>query len=198
MTFDEARTLWQAHEAPAGALPERRILQTVQARADAFDRLVRRRDRRESLAAGFVATAFGLTSILLLIAGLHLASAGATVVVLASAWIYWKLNSTRVRHTYDEAGLPVAHTLLRELEKVDAQIDLLRSVFWWYLLPLLGGMLLFLIGLDGTASLGRWALLIGALGGAVYGLNRYAIHAELKPRRAELHALLRELTDEMD
>ncbi len=50
-----------------------------------------------------------------------------------------KMNSTRIRHDTDAGDAPLGQTLRRELDKVNAQTDLLRTVFWWYILPLMMG-----------------------------------------------------------
>ncbi len=50
-----------------------------------------------------------------------------------------KMNSTCIRHDTDAGDAPLGQTLRRELDKVNAQTDLLRTVFWWYILPLMTG-----------------------------------------------------------
>lgn len=199
MTLDEGKLLWTLHDDTAPRRPPADVLQTVRARADDFDRLIRRRDRREEGAALAVAVFFGLAGVGTLAVGLYLSSLGATLIVLASAWIFWRLRSTRLRHTYarDAGTLPPAHLLLFEIEKIEAQIGLLRTVFWWYVLPLMTGLLVFMLGLpEGMERAPVYVLVAAVISASIHRLNQQAVRTELLPRRDEWRALLLDWTEE--
>lgn len=195
MTLDEAKVLWQAQQA-AGPSPlsNEAVMAFVQTRSAAFDALIRRRDRRENAAVIGVALLFGLAGILFTVGQFYLASLGSVCIVLASAWIYRKLNRTRIRHDTDAGDAPLGQTLRRELDKVNAQIDLLRTVFWWYILPLMTGMLLFALGLPGDPPLRTIALIV-IVSVVVYWINKQAVKTELLPLRREFTELLSDLLD---
>ena len=197
MTIDDAKTLWHLQESQTEwTVPEQQILETVRRRTSDRDRILRRRDRRETWAAALVACFFGLAGVVLLIAGLYLSSLGASIVVVASAWIAWKLNSTRKRYATSPPAQPLLDAIAHELDKVEAQIDLLRTVFWWYILPLAGGALTMLLGLPGMEDRALiYTLVAAVLSAAVYGLNQYAVRTELVPRRDDLNALLLQAAD---
>ena len=80
-----------------------------------------------------------------------------------------------------------------QILRLDEQIHLLRTVGWWYLAPLLGGALLLIVGLPGPAA-GKivTAIVIAAVGGGIYAMNRRAVRTTLQPMRDELARLARE------
>jgi hypothetical protein len=122
-------------------------------------------------------------------------------------WVAGFLLADRMRHNPrpPEPGEPLRRRVAASLAQVNHQIWLLRNVLWWAILPLAVAMLAFLgqVALQERAG-GWWMALAfslvvglgaGVLGG-VYGLNLYAIRAELEPRRRELATLLQSLEDE--
>src|SRR5205823_4592350 len=91
---------------------------------------------------------------------------------------------------------PVREFCRIELDRLDGQIQLLRSVLWWYIAPCMVGVNAFFIGLAGfgiasvvycivTLLFARW----------LYALNMKALAMELVPRRNELASLLSQLDD---
>ena len=105
----------------------------------------------------------------------------------------------------DEQAEPLRQSVQHSLTKVDHQIRLLRSVLWWYLLPLALPILAYCVQVMWRERLGGWlTVLVGSVVLAfvllvfagVYWLNRYAVGAELEPRRRELETLLTSLDDE--
>jgi hypothetical protein len=90
------------------------------------------------------------------------------------------------------------------LAQMQHQIWLLRNVFWWYLLPPFGAMIIFPAhrawqsrddGLSALAEFAGAAFVFALVAWFVYWLNQYAVRKELEPRRKELQNLLRSLTE---
>jgi CubicO group peptidase (beta-lactamase class C family) len=82
-------------------------------------------------------------------------------------------------------------TLRCELRKVQVQIDLLRSILWWYLLPLGVGVVVYNRGIAG--SLWAWISYVAfviALFVFIYWLNQRAVRKTLLPLKSEIEALL--------
>ncbi len=78
MTLDEAKILWKAQQATGPSpLSNDAIMAFVQTRSTAFDAKIRRRDRRETVAAIGIALFFGLVGLILTVLQLYLASLGA-------------------------------------------------------------------------------------------------------------------------
>lgn len=191
MTLDDYREAWQEQNGSLEAGPdEAELLADVQERAEAFDRKIRRRDLMELLAAVLVVPAFAYE---LATAGSWLTGAGALVVILSSLFILLWLWRARHRSRRPTAGRPVAERLRILRDRVDAQVELLESVLWWYFLPLGVGVVLFMAGQSGP-----WFTAVGALGvlllyGWLWRLNQRAVRRDLWPRREQLTRLLRQL-----
>src|SRR3954451_6737188 len=85
------------------------------------------------------------------------------------------------------------------LAEVEHQIWMLRNVHWWYLLPPALGMLPFFGQVAWQARSGGWVAvlatslvvaIVGIVFAVIYGVNQYAVRADLEPRRRELETLL--------
>ena len=91
---------------------------------------------------------------------------GALITVAGSIFIAWKLLHARRTTPAAKPDATVVESLRAELHSVRTQSQLLRSVGWWYLLPLEVGVLVFVWGLQfgGLAfTLGAIVLLLGVL-----------------------------------
>jgi hypothetical protein len=122
-------------------------------------------------------------------------------------WVAGYMLIDRMRHKRPapEPGEPLRQRVESSLAEVEHQIELLRNVFWWYLLPLALAVLAFTGQVAWQERSGGWgtAIVVSAVivfvtivFAGVYWLNQYAVRAELEPRRQELEALLKSLEDE--
>lgn len=194
MTLEEYRRAWQQHEErDVSDADEEELVETVAERAVEFEAKIRRRDLLETAAAAVVVALFGWQAVA---APSPLARLGAAVVVLAAAFVVWKLRRARRDFGSDGAGRPVAERLRLHRRQVRNQIELLESVLWWYLAPLALGAGLFTVGVAGGVGEAVAALAVeAAICGAVWWLNQRAVERDLRPRREELDRLLEELED---
>jgi hypothetical protein len=191
MTLDDARRDWNAQTIGAEArMPEEEMLATVRRESSAFDRAIRRRDRRELIVAIVVMVLF----LPLLATGPWLARAGVLVVLGAFALIFTKLGAARRLETAERVDLSLAELLEGERTKVEGQIRLLESVVYWYIIPPTVGAILIVAGLDGlswfTGAYAMFALVVAVV---IHRLNQRAVSHDLRPRRAELERLIHEL-----
>lgn len=192
MKLDDAKEAWQnADDASETSLSDEALLALVKEEAEAFDEKIRRRDRREFIAAAVVFSFFSV----MLFDPSWMVRAGATVVMASSVWIAWTLRRTRSRES-PSSERPVAEVIRSERAKVDRQIRLLESILWWYIAPPALGLSLVVAGDVGLS----WFALIYGLGGAgvfgcVYHLNQRAVREDLRPRRRKLTRRLRRLDD---
>lgn len=192
--LDDFKEVWQdADDVADPALSDEDLLRLVQEQAEAFDEKIRRRDRREGIAAALVFLFFSL----MLPDPSWVVRAGALLVMGSSAFIYWTLRRARADQSPPDADRPVAEAIRGEREKVDEQIRLLETVFWWYIAPLAVGILLVVGGNAGLSwfTLGYGAFVV-ALGGGIYYLNQRELRTTLRPRRRELTRLLRKVQEE--
>jgi MFS family permease len=202
MNLDDAKALWSSDNEPTDpdmstqSLSQSELLQQVKAQSAAFDRTIRQRDWTESVAAAAVSVFFGWLA-------WHdpstLVTAGALLVVAGSALIFGRLRYARTRFTAPSANEPVRQRLERERAKVDAQIRLLSSVLWWYIAPLLAGLLLMTVG-DNGWSVFTVVYGTGAIAGAaaIYVINQRAVARDLRPRRETLTHLLNQVDSSAD
>lgn len=126
--------------------------------------------------------------------------------VPALLWIAGYMLADRVRHRRPpEPGESLREGVERSLAEVDQQIRLLRSVLWWYLLPIALPITAFFVQVTFKDGLEGWWTVLELLGpvacvvivfGWIYWLNQYAVRSDLVPRRRELEALLASLEDE--
>lgn len=194
MTLDEYRETWQRQGTVAGErADEEELLARVKRRAEAFDRKIFWRDVREIGAAVLVAGLFGWWAV---DADAVLVRAGALVVVAGAVLVVWRIRRARSDGSAEVAARPVADRLRAEIRRVDAQIELLETVLWWYVAPPAAGLALMIVGGDaaGWSTLLQLAV-VGVLGAGVWWLNRRAVRRGLRPRRRELVELLREVED---
>jgi Flp pilus assembly protein TadB len=192
MTLEDYRDAWSRDEAAAGDGPDaERLLDRVRERSEAFESRVRRRDRRETLAACAVALLFGWE---LFTAASRLEGAGALVIVVSAVFVVWWLRRARRAGRADRADRPVAEQLHTHLARVEEQIRLQETVLWWYLAPPGAGVVLYVLGLDAGT---RATALVGAALVVVYGgiwrMNQRIVRRDLEPRRRELERTLERL-----
>lgn len=167
-TDDDARSLWRGQAlAPLQPLPP----QALVAQAGKLQRAVSRRNRRELIAAAFVVPVF------LFYAWFFphwLTKLGALLTVAGAGVLAWQLH---VRASARPLPAALAGSLLQfHRGELVRQRDALRSVWRWYIAPLVPGMVLFLCGRQ--IEIGHWhpGPFIGSalLMGGVVLLNRYA------------------------
>lgn len=191
MTLDDWKQTWQAaDESVDRGRSDDELLRLVKEEAEAFDEKIRRRDRRETVAAVLVFVLFSL----MLLDPSWLVRAGALTVMGGSAFVYWTLRRARTGHDPPSVDRPVAEVLRNEREKVDTQIQLLDRVLWWYFAPVAAGSLLVVGGNAGASwfTLG-YAAVVVLFGVGVHYLNQRSVRKHLRPRREELARLLQEV-----
>jgi hypothetical protein len=191
MEIDDFKGVWQARAGDAAPIGEN--MSSLIARLERLDRDVRRRDLRETLAAFFVMSFFGWRA---LTTEDPLVRLGAVVVVLGAMFIiFWSRRAVTPSARELFAGdLPIALFCRRELQRVEQQMRLMRSVWWWYVSPTIVGVLIMVLAPAGAI----WAKVVTALvvvgvGVAIHWMNIAAAKHQLEPLRDELRARLHEL-----
>jgi len=122
-------------------------------------------------------------------------------------WIAGYMLVYRMRHKPApiKPDAPLLDSVERSLAEVMDQIWLLRSVLWWYLLPLGVSLMAFVLQiawlhshgwLDALGHVFPPAAAIFATYAFIYWLNQYAVRTKLEPRRQELLALIASLREE--
>jgi positive regulator of sigma E activity len=199
MTFDDLQSTWQSHNHGMPLNVDTNLLMSeVRQNQRVFERQLLRRDLSEIIAALLITIVFASLAVLLGQWTLFLCAAGSLIV--GSFFLVDRLKQRQRRST-------IANTLLltvdAAIEEVKHQIRLLRNIVWWYLLPLIPGLGLFLASVSWQSRANGFAEQIVIAGVAaicaiafwlVYWINQREIRKTLEPRRQELEELRSRLT----
>ncbi|QNO26829.1 hypothetical protein EEB18_019230 [Sphingopyxis sp. OPL5] len=153
---DDARLhgLWQGGDAALAPLP----LDEIKRRAARFGDIVRRRNRREYIAAAIVLAGFSLYAIILPGALLKI---GSLLVIAGVLVVVWQLARRTSRPDPDAEAADVRAFYRARLVREE---HMLARVGLWYLAPLLPGLLTFMAGeailLGRTDALGLTLFLV--------------------------------------
>jgi hypothetical protein len=194
MNDDELKKLWQQQPLRDPAISPAQVMSAMQSKTTQLRRTLLARDVRELLACVIVSVIFG---IYFFINHAPVARLGALITVAGSIFIAWKLLHARRTTPAAKPDATVVETLRAELHSVRTQSKLLRSVVWWYLLPLALGTITFVWG-----SLSHnlvfaivfsvfFTLFTLALDVFIYRLNLRAVSQQLLPVERQLESLLR-------
>lgn len=172
------------------------LLASLQRRFGKIQRAVRRRDGLET---GTAVLGILLFTTLLVVLDGALVKAGSALITAGLVLIIVQLRRGGLHGSSGRSDVSVADFCARQVEALDRQIALLRSVAWWYLGPVIVGANLFFVGLAG-ARLVSLAYLVATLllSLLIYRLNLRAVRITLVPIRQELVAVLRELRKEAE
>ena len=194
MTPEEyARDSWQTSGAAAPLPP----LKDLRARADKFRRKIVRRNWIEYAAGLFVIVAFGIGAIAAPLLALRI---GSSLIVGGTFVILWQLHKRGSPLTPPTHGgqMSVLDYRRRELAR---QRDALDSIFVWYLLPLIPGMLVVLAAPVLSLPMSEWQLPpLSAVPGlampvvifaGIYALNKFTAR-RLQAQIDEIDALMAE------
>ena len=162
--------------------------QDVRGLAEKFERTISRRNRREYAAAAFVVVWF---SIWAWFAESAVVALGSWLVALGALYVVYHLHrhGTARRAAGEQGGTSCLAFHRSELAR---QRDLLRSVWWWYLLPFAPGILLMVVGGSVERS-ERWVWLSAGIFAAVtfigIGLLNQRVARKLQQRLDDLDAV---------
>ncbi|SRR5579864_5553599 len=142
MKPDELEQLWQAQPVET-AMKGEEMRQIILRKMEKFDRTIRWRNLREVLASAVAGIFFGY---LTWKQANGIARVGSALITAAMAWIiyyFWRYGSGPADPKPDQSATAFQNALV---SKIDHQIRLLRSVKFWYLLPMYVGLLVFSTG----------------------------------------------------
>lgn len=190
MNIEELRKEWSAMDEPIAHLPDATLLAGVKARAQVLETTIRRRDRREAIAAGVGFVFF----LLPLITGPWLTRVGALIVMAGCVVTMVQMRRARRAHPPASFERPLAEFIDVERSRLISQIQLLQTVPWWYAAPFAVGPVLVYAGIAGaTRSTWLYAAVVMLIAAAIIALNRRAVHSHLLPALRELDRLREQL-----
>ena len=196
MHDDVLKEIWRAQSIePAPSLPSAEQLAAMKTRMNCMNRTLLWRDWRENIAAVFVMIVFG---VYFFIFPGPLARIGSVMVILSSVFVIAYPIWRRRRIPKPAPDTSMMQLLEAELQKINVEIALLRSVLWWYILPGTIAVVIVMAGLRGGSI--TFALMVALFGIAfdafLYWMNQIACDKAFLPLKRELESLLR--LDETD
>lgn len=194
MNEQELKKLWQQQplNAPPKEAPQE-LPVAMEQRTKHFGRTIFWRDVREVAACVFIVFAF-LPN--LFRPASMLTKAGCVLLVLSAIYIGCRLVLSKRRGDRRLTTHSIRNYLQDELRKVEVQIHLLRTVLWWYIMPLYIGAVMVVagraneLGFKVTFSLGYAVVCAG-----IWWLNQYVVKKTLLPLKADLEQTLQEFTE---
>lgn len=201
MNFEDLNIIWDEEKTrPVYTLNEEALHRMVEQRAASFRTKIFWKDCIELGVSALLvilflshalATARGgggalsLLSVSHIMMALGLAFAGAYVVV------------TRLRQKRRESGFEdtVQGNLRQLISNVDCQGRLLGRMAWWSILPVVPGVVLFIVATSEKGPIGPWSrgFVIFLVFGFIFWLNRRAVRKNLLPQKREIESLLSKL-----
>jgi Flp pilus assembly protein TadB len=171
-----------------------KLLATINQKLLNMDKLVNRRDRLEIFVAICMIPLFVWW---LLMVPQILAKIGAAIIIGGCLLVILKLVSARRVNVKEEIASATKNHLMVSLQRVRNQIKLLNTVLWWYFLPFFIGVICFFYSYSITLiSKAVYTIIVAALYGYIYYLNKRALKKHLKPLENNIQKALDELSSE--
>lgn len=142
---DDLRNVWRNQPLENATI----VLEEIRAKATRFERRISRRNLREYLGGliGVAVYAYYIWRFPNVFV-----RAGSAMIIAGALFVMWRIHRHgRVARLPQDLGLNASLDFHRR--HLARQRDLLRSVFWWYLLPMIPGLLVFLMGSLGARGL---------------------------------------------
>jgi hypothetical protein len=171
-----------------------KLLETINQKILNMDKLIKRRDRLEIFLAVCMIPLFGWW---LIAVPQILIKIGSGIITAACLLVIFKLVSARRVNIKEEIASATKYHLMVSLQRVRNQIKLLNTVLWWYFLPFFIGVICFFYSYSLTViSKAVYTIIVAALYGYIYYLNKRALKKHLKPLEDNIKKALDELSSE--
>ena len=139
MNDDELKNLWRGQKTDA---PPLRI-EALRKKISRLDAVLRARDCRELIASAVVILIFGIYFVLI---PYPMTRVGDVIIIVGALFASWKMIDARKRAPKPDPAAPVSEWVRAERDRVHHEAELLRTVAWWYILPIWVGVNVFFSG----------------------------------------------------
>ncbi|MGZ4963168.1 MAG: M23 family metallopeptidase [Limisphaerales bacterium] len=188
MNDDELKNLWQQQPVSAPTVSAAQLVSAMQTKMSDFRRKLLARDARELLGCVFILVIFG---VFFANAETRMARFGDFIVMASAIFIGWRIIHARRTTPPAKPDASTVEALRAELHSVRTQSQLLRSVLWWYLLPIGSGVLISVWGDNNETPFQiTFTLTIIFTYAFIYWVNQRARTKYLVPAQAQLEALV--------
>lgn len=168
------------------------LLQSIDLSVAKMERLVRRRDRREIGAAVCMIPIF-LYCMFIFVN--PFAKTGAAIITAGCLLSIARILRAKKAIVREDASSAVIFYLQVSLKKVQNQVKLPDTVLWWYLLPLSTGVLCLFYSFSMPIAIKIiYTIVVVAMGGFIYFLNKRAVRKYLRPLEQSLTSALNKLS----
>ncbi len=189
MNDQELKDLWQQQPVAAPAVSAPQLVSAMRNKMSDLRRKLLVRDARELVGCAFILVFFG---VFFDKTESFISRLGDLVVMGSAIFIGWKFIHARRTTPPAKPDATTVEALHAELHSVRTQSRLLRSVLWWYLLPIGTGLMLSVWGDQGSEKDFKitFTVVIVIIYVFVYWLNQWGRRKQLLPAEAQLEALL--------
>lgn len=190
MEFDDFKQTWKQQETPENLdHTQEQLLMLLNNKVISFEEQIKARDRREIFAAILVTVIFGVFFFVL---PSIWQKTGSAIIVFSGILIGYKIKTAQRESIKQETDpdTSLRNHLSHELQWMRQQKRLLKTVIWWYVLPLVIGIILFAIGFEGLIFKLVYIGVVILLGIGVLWLNKYAVEKKHNPIIEELREAL--------
>ena len=193
MKEEDIKKIWQ--EQPTSVrIGGNEVVLSLQQELEKFEKRIRIRDIREIVIGIAVIIFFGVALLNVPYPG---AKIGAAIIIVGCINIIYRLRRAQKQRPSENPLQDIRSNLLREKEKIETQISLLKTVWRWYLLPLMVGVILFYVSFPQpiTAKV-LYVAAVCLLYGGIWWVNHYAANRYLLPLQNKVEKMLNELNEE--
>jgi len=192
MTEEQLKEIWQSANDKNEIVNFHSLnLENMTQEIKKFEKKIKTRNNREICAAIAVIAIFGYYALLI---PSILGKLGAIWTIGYGIWVIYKLKKVETKQPGFDLEQSIKQQLIEYQKYVKTERRLLKNILYWYLLPILPGMVLFVLG-TGT----EWSslLIVSSITLivfiAVYLLNQEAADKEFTPLLADIEKALQGL-----
>lgn len=192
MTEEQLKEIWQSANNQNETINFHSLnLKEMNQQIKKFEKTIASRNNREIGAAILIIAGFGYYAFII---PTLLGKLGAIWTIGYGIWVIYKLKKVEAK----QPGFNIEHSIKQQLvdyqKYVKSEQRLLENILYWYLLPILPGMVLFLLGIEKEWSdllVGLSCMLIIFI--AVYLLNKEAAEKQFTPLLTDIEETLQRL-----
>lgn len=193
MTEEQLKEIWQSANDKNETINFNSLnLKEMNQQIKKFEKKIEARNNREIGAAILVIAVFGYYAFLI---PSILGKLGAIWTIGCGIWVIYKLKKVEAKQPEFANEHSVKQQLIDYQNYVKEERKLLSNIFYWYLLPLLPGMILFFIGTDATFFFAaiHFGIVIPLLFSFIYHLNKEAAEKKIQPLLDDIAKTLKSL-----
>lgn len=165
------------------------LIYKIENKKNSFENKIKSRNYLEIIAAVFVNLIFGYK---LTVVDSIVSKIGCIVILLSSYLIVYKLLNTRT--AAKKINTSILESLENHLVYVKNEAKLLKTVLWWYILPINIGVLLLIIGDSDNLFIIALVTVILLIGGIIVKkVNKKALKTEVQPKIKEIEKEIEKL-----